>query len=476
MGRMYGYREIARITNGEVHFAEKAQGRAEPAGVSIDTRRLEPGEVFFAIRGANRDGHDFVEDALRRGAGAAVVSKAWLKRLARDVGGVLIGVADPLVALQDLSAHYRRSLRVRVAGVAGSNGKTTTKEMAARILSRRYRTAKTEGNLNNHLGVPLTLLGIPPDAEVAVVEMGMNHLGEIRRLSELSDPEVGVVTNVGASHLEFLGSMENVLRAKGELVEYLAPDGTAVLNADDPWLAAGRLSIGARILTFGIERPADVRATDLAEVAGRGARFTLSGRTVQLAIPGREFVYDALAAVAAGIALGVREEEACDALEGFRPFRMRMETIRAGGVTVVNDAYNANPASVAAAIEELRAAPAEGRRVLVIGDMHELGEFAGRLHRQVGRRAARAGINLVWAIGEHAGEVERGCRSVARWKGEFHRADSTGSALTAVPVDPGSGDVVLVKGSRLMRLERICDRLVELSAGERVPDGVPSGV
>lgn len=457
---MYGYREIARITNGEVHFAEKAQGRAEPAGVSIDTRRLEPGEVFFAIRGANRDGHDFVEDALRRGAGAAVVSKAWLKRLARDVGGVLIGVADPLVALQDLSAHYRRSLRVRVAGVAGSNGKTTTKEMAARILSRRYRTAKTEGNLNNHLGVPLTLLGIPPDAEVAVVEMGMNHLGEIRRLSELSDPEVGVVTNVGASHLEFLGSMENVLRAKGELVEYLAPDGTAVLNADDPWLAAGRLSIGARILTFGIERPADVRATDLAEVAGRGARFTLSGRTVQLAIPGREFVYDALAAVAAGIALGVREEEACDALEGFRPFRMRMETIRAGGVTVVNDAYNANPASVAAALRTLGGMETDRRRIAVLGEMLELGPEARRFHLEAGTRAAGARIDLLFTFGELAREIRRGAISGGMPADRARHFDAREALADALSRTVGPGDVVLMKGSRGCRMETFVEDLV----------------
>jgi len=456
---MYDLATIAEIVGGELYWGGKTQGQGQPAGVSIDSRRLRPGDVFFAIRGEARDGHQFVPHALERGAVGAVVSRDWPEKPAPDVGGGLIRVADPLRALQTLAAHYRRSLDIRVAAVTGSNGKTTTKEMAARVLATRYRTAKTEGNLNNHLGVPLTLLALPREAEVAVIEMGMNHLGEIRRLAEMSDPEIGLVTNIGEGHLEFLGSMDNVLCAKGELLEYLKPEHVAILNADDPYLGAGRLSIRARTLTFGVDGPADVRATDVTPVSGEGARFSLGGRTVQLGVPGREFVYDALAAVAVGVALGVPEADACEALAGFRPYRMRMEVLRLGPVTVIDDTYNANPASVRAALETLGSMEVEGRRIAVLGDMLELGADAGRLHRDVGRWVARTGVDALFTLGPLAAEIRAGAVSAGLPGDRAVRAEDREELGRVLSDAVGPGDVVLVKGSRRCRMETVVEAL-----------------
>ncbi len=463
---MYRLREIAEVTGGTLYVSDEAQGLARPAGVSFDTRGLRPGDLFIAIRGIARDGHDFVEDAFRRGASAAVVSEDWFVRNPQFRTGAFIRVANPVGALQVLAAHYRRSLKARVVAITGSNGKTTTKDMAASVLARRFRTAKTEGNLNNHLGVPLTLLRIPEDSEAAVVEMGMNHPGEIRRLAEISRPGVGVVTNVGPSHLEFLGSVENVLAAKGELLEYLKPADTAVLNADDPYLTSGRLSIRARTLTFGIDAASDFRPDRVEAVAGEGALFVLEGREVRLGVPGREFVYDALAAVAVGSALGVSLDDACGALEGFRPLGMRMETVRMGKVTVINDAYNANPTSVRAALRTLARMGKGGRTVAVLGDMLELGEHASRLHFEVGEAVAASGVDLLFTVGTHAREIQCGALSGGMPENRARHSHGSEEVREALRRTITDGDWVLVKGSRGCRMETIADDLVSFLGGK----------
>ncbi len=457
---MYRVRDIADVMGGEIIAPDPAQGQARPAGVSIDTRGLRPGDIFFALRGPVRSGEEFVDEAFRRGALAAVVSEAWAAGHPDTAAGILIRVANTTGALQVLAAHYRRSLRVQVVAITGSNGKTTTKEMTAAILARRYRTAKTQGNFNNDLGVPLTLLAIPEDAEAAVVEMGMNHQGEIRRLAEISRPRVGVVTNVGESHLEFLGSVENVLRAKGELLEYLQPADTAVVNADDPHLMSGSLVVRARTLTFGIDAPADFRASGVEAVSGEGARFALAGHDVRLGVPGREFVYDALAAVAAGTALGVPVDDACEALQGFRPCRMRMETIRAGDATVINDAYNANPASVRAALRTLGGIAARGRRIAVLGDMLELGQHSSRLHFEVGEAVGQSAVDRLFTVGTHSREIQSGALSQGLPADNGRHSEETEEALEVLRRTVAKGDVILVKGSRGCRMETIAEGLV----------------
>ncbi|MCK4545943.1 MAG: UDP-N-acetylmuramoyl-tripeptide--D-alanyl-D-alanine ligase [Candidatus Eisenbacteria sp.] len=462
---MYGLIEIAEVTGGKICISDTTRGLAVLAGVSIDTRKLRPGEIFFAIRGAERDGHRFIQDAFERGALAAVVSNTWFDETDQQPGGSLIRVTDPLSALQILAAHYRRSLAIRVVAITGSNGKTTTKDMAAQALSRRYRTARTEGNLNNHIGVPLTLLGIPADAEVAVVEMGMNHPGEIARLSEISRPEVGVVTNVGESHLEFMGSVENVLRAKGELLEYLKSGDTAVLNADDPHLMSGGLSIRAGTVTFGIRQRADIRATDVVAVSGEGARFRIGGHTVRLGVPGEEFVYDALAAVAVAVALGVPEGEACEALEGFRPCGMRMEQLRLGTVTVINDAYNANPVSTRAALVTLSRIPGNGRKVAVLGDMLELGAQSPALHREIGGHAAASAVDLLFTVGILSRDIDAGALAAGMPADRVRHFEGRAEVQEALRRQVEEGDVVLVKGSRGCRLEAVVKDLVEYLEG-----------
>jgi UDP-N-acetylmuramoyl-tripeptide--D-alanyl-D-alanine ligase len=298
----------------------------------------------------------------------------------------------------------------------------------------------------------------------------MNHPGELKRLAELARPEVGVVTNVGESHLEFLGSVERVLAAKGELLESLEPDGTAVINADDPHLMSGRLRIRARTLTFGIDRPADVRAVDVEPVGEGGARFTLAGRRVALGVFGREFVYDALAAAAAAHALGIPLEDAGPAIEGFRPFRMRMEVIRAGGVTVINDAYNANPLSVRAALDTLGRLGARGRTVAVLGDMLELGAETRRLHQEVGRHAARSGVGRLLTVGAAAREIGSGALAAGMAHRNSRHFEGSGEVREALRrmVEAGEiadGDVVLVKASRGLKMETVVEDLVEVLRG-----------
>jgi UDP-N-acetylmuramoyl-tripeptide--D-alanyl-D-alanine ligase len=314
--------------------------------------------------------------------------------------------------------------------------------------------------------VPLTLLGIPPDAEVAVIEMGMNHPGEIARLAEISRPEVGVVTNVGESHLEFLGSLENVLRAKGELLEYLKPDDTAILNADDRLLMSGRLSIRARTVTFGIDRPADVRATEVVGVSGNGARFSIEGHTVQLGVPGREFVYDALAAIAVSDALGVSLEEACEALHGFRPYRMRMEIHRVGKVRIINDAYNANPVSMQAALTTLTQIPDAGRRIAVLGDMLELGEQAFALHRRVGEQTAASGLDRLFSVGTLAQDIQAGALAAGMPDERVRHFEGREEVREALRHEVRDGDVILVKGSRGCRMEIIVEDLIDYLEGK----------
>ncbi|MHC4859736.1 MAG: UDP-N-acetylmuramoyl-tripeptide--D-alanyl-D-alanine ligase [Planctomycetota bacterium] len=439
--------------------------------MSTDSRSVREGDLFVALTGENHDGHEYVGAAFRRGAAAALIH-----RDIQNLGGfrdrAVIRVEDTRSALGDLARCHRRELDASIVAVTGSNGKTTVKDLAAHLLEPAGPVVKAQKSYNNDVGLPLTLLSMGKDTRVGVVEMGTNHPGEIAALCRIARPDVGVVTNVGEAHLEGFGGILGVAEEKGALVEALPGSGIAFVNYEDYHCREMERRASCPVVRFGFDPSADLWGLRRARRPG-GLTFYLYGKMeIQLGVPGLHNAMNALASVGVALHFGVSPLQIQERLRTFTLPEMRLTTRRVNGVTVVNDAYNANPTSVAAAIEELRAAHAEGRRVLVIGDMHELGEFAGRLHRQVGRRAARAGIHVVWAVGEHAGEIEAGCRSVARWKGDFFRSASTRDAVAAVPVEPAPGDVVLVKGSRRMRLERIYDRLAAQSAGERVPSGV----
>lgn len=428
-------------------------------GVSTDSRTLKKGDLFFALRGVHFDGHAYVRAAVKRGAVGAVL-QAGVRHAAPRARAdfAVIRVPSTLQALGDLAASWRRRLPVPIVAITGSNGKTTTKEMTAAVLSRRYRVLKTEGNFNNLIGLPLTLFRLNPRHQVAVLEMGMNAPGEIHRLTEIASPQAGVITNVGRAHLEGLKSVAGVARAKGKLVAGLPASGLAVLNQDDPSLPILKKLSRAPVTTFGWGRGAQVRGLGSRPEDLYGFRFKarLNGgdRTFFLRTLGRRNVTNALAALAVGGWFKIPPEEMRKGLDRFSPLPSRMEILRIGSWVVVNDAYNANPDSMIHALESLRGMPAR-RRAAVLGEMRELGPFAARGHREVGERAARLGIDLLIGIGPYADRLRRGAvqggmradRVVA-----FPDFDTAAASLASLF---RKGDLILVKGSRGARMERV---------------------
>jgi UDP-N-acetylmuramoyl-tripeptide--D-alanyl-D-alanine ligase len=434
------------------------------AAVATDSRRMVPGALFVALRGVQHDGHEFVPAALRHGAVAVLVD--------HPVAGVdphrQILVADTLRALGDLAAWTRRQSAVRVVAVTGSNGKTTTKELIATICAAADfpppcpRVLKTEGNLNNLIGLPLTLLGLQGDEAVAVVEMGMNRPGEIARLTAIARPDYAVVTNVGPAHLEGVGgTLAGVAAAKGELFAGLAPDATIAVNCDDEWVRRIAAPFPGRQVTFG--RAGDVRAGAVVDLGTDGVAFDLhvGGRCakVRLRLIGAHNVMNALAAAAIGHAMGLPLDVIASGLQRATPPSQRMQIVRlANGVTLINDAYNANPSSVEAALQALRRL--SGRPVVVLGDMRELGDESRRAHYLVGERAASLGVRRLFLLGAHAADVADGARAGGLAPDAMHIGASHAEVAAAVVAQWQPGDCVLVKGSHGMRMDEVV-RLLE---------------
>jgi len=435
-------------------------GDASFAAVSTDSRHLAPGELFVALAGPRFDGHEFVGQATVHGAVAAMVSRPV------DVAMPCLLVPDTRIALGRLAALWRDAARARIVAVTGSNGKTTLKEMIAAILRRRGTVLSTAGNLNNDIGVPLTLLRLQEE-DYAVVEMGANHLGEIRYLSDLARPDVAVLNNAQRAHLEGFGSPENVARAKAEIVSGLKPDGTFVYNADSPWAPLWRdLAAGRNCLTFGIDAAADVTSPGSARLEWTDAafrnRFALRAGDetveVELALAGGHNRCNALAAAAAALSLGCSLAEVRDGLATVRPVRGRLAPQRrADGAWLVDDSYNANPDSVAAAIAVLAAAV--GRKILVLGDLAELGPDSLELHGAIGAQAKAAGIDRLLTVGASS---EAATRSFGAGAQHFEAQPALIDALRALVA---GGDVVLFKGSRSARMEQV---LAALAAEERI--------
>ena len=434
------------------------------SSISTDSRRLEPGALFFALRGDRHDGHDYVAEAFRSGAIGAVV--------ARDLGASapadLIRVPDTLRALGDLAAWTRRQHAVRVVAVTGSNGKTTTKDMIAAICAAaafpppRTQVLKTEGNLNNLIGLPLTLLQLRGDEAVAVLEMGMNHFGEIARLTDIAQPDYAVITNVGPAHLEGVGgTLAGVATAKGELFARLSPSAAVAVNVDDEWIRGIAAPFEGKKVTFGEE--GDVRARRVTELGAGGVGFDLivGAQTVPvcLRLVGPHNVMNALAAAAVAHAMGLSLATIARGLESCVGAGMRMQVLHlANDVTVINDAYNANPSSVKAAIVALRRF--SGRPVVVLGEMWELGDEARRAHHDVGERAAALGVQQLFALGTNADAVAAGARAGGMSTDAVHVCGSHAEVAAAVVARWQPGDTVLVKGSRGMRMEEVV-RLLE---------------
>ncbi len=452
-------RSFARACGGRLEGSDRAF-----AGVSSDSRSLAAGDLFIALRGPRFNGNEFVGAALAAGAAAALVDAPQPLALAQIV------VADTQAALSRAGSAWREALDIPVIGVAGSNGKTTAKEMTAAILARAGNTLATRGNLNNHIGVPLTLLRLEPGHRFAVVEMGANRAGEVAELVKVARPTVGLITNAGAEHLEGFGSLEGVARAEGETVAGLAADATAVLNADDEFVDLWRGMTAARVVTFGITDAADFRAADLRTTLGAEGfrtRFDFSSplgqAEVELHVGGRHNVANALGAAAAAAAAGATLEHIVTGLGAMRPVPGRLQLQQAAcGAWIIDDSYNANPSSVRAGIEVLAAV--EGRRWLVLGDMAELGEFAADAHAQIGAFARERGIERLLATGPLAALAVERFGTGGQWfpdtealtRGLIHAlsADASAGGGSAASVR------LLVKGSRVNRLERVVAALV----------------
>ena len=453
------------LTLSEVQRAVRGRWLARPSSpppvtsVVTDSRGAAQGSLFVALRGERVDGHDFVLEAFARGAVAALVE--------RPVGAVPDGVAlfaveDAVTALGDLARHYRSGLSATVVAVTGSNGKTTTKEMIAHLLGPSGAVVKAPESYNNFVGVPLSVFAVSPGTDFAVLELGTSAPGEIARLAAIAQPHLGVITNIGPTHLEGLGSVAGVARAKGELLDALPSEGTAVLNWDDDWCRRLARHSPVRVVTFGLSPEADVFATEVVRREG-GLRFLLNGLCeATLPVAGTHNLLNALAAAAVCRRLGLSRQQVAQRLPGFRLPAMRLEEVSLGGLLLINDAYNANPVSMSAALSELTRRPAEGRRLFVAGDMKELGPDSPRYHRELGLRVAAGDLDGLFAVGEFAGEVAAGAVA-GGFPAEAVFTFATVEELVAgLAGEVGPGDVVLLKGSRAMGLERVVEGLREL--------------
>ncbi len=434
----------------------------EIKGVSIDSRNIKEGELFVALKGERFDGHDFVPDAIKKGAWGALVERSALENKFSSLGGLknILPVEDTLYALQEMSHMHRKKFSIPVVGITGSNGKTTTKEMLAGILKQRGPVLKNEGNLNNHIGVPLTLMKLNALHRTAVVEMGMSAPGEIDMLARLVRPTVGVITNIGPAHLEFLGNMGKVAEAKGELLDNLKSEATAVLNADDVYFGSLKNRVSGPMVAFGITNKADVSASRIRQ-DGDYTDFTISAcgadADVRLRAMGTHNIYNALAAAAAAIAVGMPVDSVKNGLNDFSPVAMRSEIKEILGRTVLADYYNANPASMEAAIRTLASLTSGRKSFAVLGDMLELGTAAAEAHREVGRTAARNGVAIVITIGALAKYIGEGAVEAGIPKERVFEAQTHAEAAQQLKNLSRPGDVILIKGSRSMKMEKILE-------------------
>jgi UDP-N-acetylmuramoyl-tripeptide--D-alanyl-D-alanine ligase len=421
-------------------------------GYSIDSRTVSPGELFFAVKGERLDGHDFVDAALERRAISAVVRKDQLHRFPGNIK--LLPVDDTLIALQTLATAVRKLWGKPLIGVTGSAGKTTTKEAIAHVLASKFRVLKSEGNFNNHFGLPLMLLKLEPEHDLAVIEMGMSHAGEIRALARIANPDIGVVTNVAPVHLEFFDSLAGIARAKYELIESLPSNGTAVLNADDEYVSQFGRDFKGKVIKYGTAIGADVRAENVQSKGAEGSEFDVVVAGVRerahLPLVGEHNVLNAAAAVSVAIACSMKVPEAVAALSTLKPADKRGQVLQLGNITVINDCYNSNPKALNAMVDALSAMKA-ARRIVVAGEMLELGPAGEALHREAGSH-----------MGEKKIDVLIGVRGLAHALVDGGKQAGMRAEFVATPEEAGEwlaretrdGDVVLLKASRGVKLER----------------------
>lgn len=460
---LFTIEEVLEITSARpLATVDARHARAGLERISTDSREVQDGDLFIALHGERYDGHLFVEEALRKGAIGAIVQRSWSPT---QENSLLLGVDDTLLAYQRLAAHHRSRFEIPVVAVTGSNGKTTTKEMVAAVLAERGRVLKTQGNLNNRIGVPRTLLRLTEQDQAAVIEMGVDQVGQTARLCEIVRPTIGIITNIGPDHLELFGSLEASAQAKAELLDHLLPEDAVVLNADDVYFDYLASRARCRVVSFGLAETAQIRATDVETDPESGTTFRLQmpGRarhtTINLTAHGTHNVSNALAAAAVGHLLGMNGTAIGRGLAQFRPAAMRSEVMTAGNVTIINDCYNANPASMQAAID-LLGTLAHGRRtVAVLGDMLELGSTSPKLHRDVGEYLGRKGVARLIAVGELGRELAAGAKHAGLPEDRIDEVTDAAAAARAMKTVIQAGDVVLIKASRRLRLEQVVEQL-----------------
>ncbi len=451
-----GVRDILEATGGILH-----SGREDFyfSGISIDSRTINKGELFVAIKGRNFDGHDFIAEALRKGAVGVLVERIppGLEE------GVIITLPDTLKGLGDIGRYIRSKLSVPVIGITGSNGKTTTKEMVATILDGSYRVLKNLGNLNNLIGVPLTLFRYQ-DEDIIVLELGINQPGEMKRLVDISLPDLSLITNINIAHLEYLKDIKRLAYEKGEIFRALRPDGVAVINADDPLILELADSLRCKKVTYGVRNRGDVYLVEVLkhDLSGMTLRVRLFGKDKRIDLPlfGRHNIYNVLASIAISGYLGIDPELIKERLEGFKGYPMRMEVLRLkGDIRVINDAYNANPSSMECALKCLFEIKGRNRGIAVLGDMLELGEFAERAHREIGRMVS--GFDFLFLMGEYSNLVADSACSNGMERERIFVMESHRDLAHKLMEILMPGDFVLIKGSRALSMERVLDELVE---------------
>lgn len=448
---------IAKSCKGIYFGPEELRGQ-EVSDITTDSRKAGTGSLFVAIKGERADGHTFIPSVYEKGALCVLCEQK-----PQDGTGPYILVESTLEAVKGIAEFYRQQLDIKVVGITGSVGKTSTKEIIASVLSEKYRVLKTLGNFNNELGVPLTIFRLREEDEVAVLEMGINHFGEMHRLSKMARPDICVMTNIGQCHLEFLGDRDGVLRAKSEMFDFVAPDGQIILNGDDDKLAALSRIKGITPLFFGTQGAGDIRATDVESVGLKGVKCNIhvgeGSFEVMIPVPGSHMVLNALAATAVGTTLGMTLSEIKHGIEKLESLSGRFHIIEENGIMVVDDCYNANPISMKASLKVLSDAPQ--RKVAILGDMGELGEEEVQLHEQVGAFAGTLNLQLCICIGTLAGHLAKAAKK-QNPDLEVVTANSVEEAKNILPELIHKGDAVLVKASHFMHFEKIVDVLTKM--------------
>ncbi|MFH1562403.1 MAG: UDP-N-acetylmuramoyl-tripeptide--D-alanyl-D-alanine ligase [Nitrospirota bacterium] len=458
--------EILEATGGELLQGDKD---TRICGISTDSRKIARGDLFIALKGDRFDGHNFIDEVINQGASGILISKFEIRNSKFEIPIPIIKVKDTLIALGKIAVDYRQKFRIPIIAITGSNGKTTTKEMAWTLLSKKFNTLKSKGSFNNAIGLPLTLLELNNTTQAAVVEMGMNQVGEIKYLAQIAKPTIGLITNIGESHLGHLNSRANIAGEKAQLLEAVAKNGIGILNSDDYY--SNRIKFKGKKITFGIRHQADITASDITQDIN-GIKFkiyksyktyrsyrTYKSYSVTVPILGLHNVYNVLGATAIALAAGIDWKLIKDAYQELKTPYGRMELHSCGNVKVINDAYNANPTSMKAALETLDQIQTNGRKIFVMGDMLELGDFTKSFHQSVVKKAIETGVNILFTLGEDAGRAAKdaGSQGIKVYQCETNEEIITKLKKILVPQD-----IILIKGSRRMKLEEVVEGLKEL--------------